>query len=159
MCIFYDLKIRYRDIIIHMHLVYVIVVLWFSKVYGYTLYPECGIMEFRGLSPRNSIIPRKGYNQHTLENHSTTDLCYDATNQTVESVSLPQAPCFTVQLGCIVIHPRVYALSRVHGVYTGSFSFEVWLQHSTNNIIPTTLVCVLFGPTIPTYTSLNCFFK
>ena len=46
------------------------------------LYPECGIMVFRGRSPRNSIIPHKGYNPYTLENHSTADLYYDATTQT-----------------------------------------------------------------------------
>ena len=40
-----------------------IVVLWFSKMYG--LYPSCGIMEFLGLCPRNSIIPHSGYNTHT----------------------------------------------------------------------------------------------
>ena len=35
-------------------------------------------------------------------------------------------------LGCIVIHvhPRVYELSRVHGFYISSFSFEVWLHRS-----------------------------
>ena len=48
--------------------------------------PECGIMEFRGRSPRNSIIPREGYNPYILENHSTADLYYDATNQTLGSV-------------------------------------------------------------------------
>ena len=31
-----------------------------------------------------------------------------------------------------VIHPRVYELSRVHGFCTSSFSFEVWLHHSTS---------------------------
>ena len=46
--------------------------------------------------------------------------------------SLPQALCFSMQLGCIVIHPRMYELSRVHGFCTSSFSFEVWLHHSTN---------------------------
>jgi hypothetical protein len=44
-------------------------------------------MVFKGRSPRNSIIPHKGYNPYTLENHSTADLYYDATNQTVGSVS------------------------------------------------------------------------
>ena len=37
------------------------------------MYPECGIMVFRGQSPRNSIIPHEGYNPYTLENHSTAD--------------------------------------------------------------------------------------
>ena len=59
------------------------------------MYPECGIMEFR---------------------RHTADLYYDATNQTLGSISPPQALCFTMQLGCIIIHPRVYELSRVHGV-------------------------------------------
>ena len=56
-------------------MVYIIVVLWFSKVYG--------------------------YNPYTLENHSTADLYYDATTQTLGSVSLPQSLYFTMQLGCI----------------------------------------------------------
>ena len=60
-------------------------------------------MVFRGRSPRNSIIPHKGYNPHTLENHSTADLYYDATTQTLGSVSLPQSLYFTMQLGYIFI--------------------------------------------------------
>ena len=95
------------------------------------MYPECGIMVFRGRSPRNSIIPHKGYNPYTLENHSTADLYYDATTQTLGCVSLPQSLYFTMQLGCIFIHPRVYEISRVHGFCTSCFSFEVWLHHST----------------------------
>ena len=66
---------------------YVIVVLWFSKAYGlYKVY---------------------GYNPYTLENHSTADLYYDATTQTLGSVSLPQSLYFTMQLGCIFIHPSL----------------------------------------------------
>ena len=88
-------------------------------------------MVFRGRSPRNSIIPHEGYNPYTLENHSTADLYYDATTQTLGSVSLPQSLYFTMQLGCIFIHPRVYEISRVHGFCTSCFSFEVWLHHGT----------------------------
>ena len=90
------------------------------------MYPDCGIMVFQGLRSRNSIIPHKGYNPYTLENHSTADLYYDATTQTLGSVSLPQSLYFTMQLGCIV-----YEISRVHGFCTSCFSFEVWLHHST----------------------------
>ena len=90
-------------------ILHVIVVLWFSKVYG--------------------------YNPYTLENHSTADLYYDATTQTLGSVSLPQSLYFTMQLGCIFIHPRVYEISRVHGFCTSCFSFEVWLHHSTSSSV------------------------
>ena len=92
-------------------------------------------MVFRGRSPRNSIIPHEGYNPYTLENHSTADLYYDATTQTLGSVSLPQSLYFTMQLGCIFIYPRVYEISRVHGFCTSCFSFEVWLHHSTNHYV------------------------
>ena len=44
-----------------------------------------------------------------------------------------------MQLGCIVIHPRVNELSRIHGFCTSSFSFEVWLHHGTSIIIVYTL--------------------
>ena len=57
------------------------------------MYPECDIMEFRGRSPRNS------------------------TNQTLGSV-FPTTSTYALlymQLGCMVIHPRVHELSRVHG--------------------------------------------
>jgi hypothetical protein len=47
----------------------------------------------------------------TLENHGTADLYYDATNQTVGSVST-----------ILYYVARVYETSRVHGVCT---SFEV----------------------------------
>ena len=80
------------------------------------------------------IIPHKGYNAYTLENHSTADLYYDATTGYWGVFSLPQALCFTMQPGCrIVIHPRVYELSRVRGGCTCSFSFEVWLHHIVQN--------------------------
>ena len=75
------------------------------------------------------IIPREGYNPYTIvENYSIADLYYDATNQTLGPwgvFSPSQALCFTMQLGCIVIHPRGYELSRVHRVCTSNFSFEV----------------------------------
>ena len=62
----------------------------------------------------------------------TADLYYDATTKTLGSVSLLQSLYFTMQLGCIFIHPKVYEISRVHGLCTSScFSFEVWLHHST----------------------------
>ena len=77
---------------------YVIVVLRFSKVYG--------------------------YNQYTLEIHSTPDLYYDATTQALGSVSLPQSLYFTMQLGCIFILPRVYEISRVHGFCTSCFPLK-----------------------------------
>ena len=96
---------------------HVIVVLWFSKVYRYNPYTL------------------ENHNPYTLENHSTADLYYDATTQTLGSVSLPQSLYFTMQLGCIFIHPRVYEISRVPGFCTSCFSFEVWLHHSTNNYI------------------------
>ena len=75
--------------------------------------PECGIMEFRGRSPRNSIIPREGYNTHTLENHSTADLYYDATNQTLHGKCFPHHPyafyyniiLYAARVSLIVIHP------------------------------------------------------
>ena len=42
--------------------------------------PNCGIWnsegEARGI---HLYIPHEGYNPYTLENHSTSDLCYDAT--------------------------------------------------------------------------------
>jgi hypothetical protein len=70
------------------------------------MYPECGIMEFRGRSQRNSIIPHKGYNPYILENHSTADLYYDATKGAF-------LPYFTtcMQLGCMLSYTlgsRVY---------------------------------------------------
>jgi hypothetical protein len=51
-------------------------------------------------------------------------LYYDATNQTVGSVST-----------ILYYAARVYETSRVHGVCTSSFSFEVWLHHSTSTNI------------------------
>ena len=67
------------------------------------------------------IVPSVWYNgiprvPYTLENHTTADLYYDATTQTLGSVSLPQSLYFTMQLGCIFIHLRVYEISRVHGL-------------------------------------------
>jgi hypothetical protein len=49
-----------------------------------------------------------------------------------------QHPYTIVQLTCTMIpqtrqlSPRVYETSRVHGVCTSSFSFEVWLHRSTS---------------------------
>ena len=40
---------------------------------------ECGIMVALGLS-------HEGYNPYSLENHSTADLYYDATNHTFGSI-------------------------------------------------------------------------
>ena len=101
------------------------------------MYPECGIVVFQGRRPRNSIILHEGYNPYTLENHSTADLYYDATTQTLGSVSLPQSLYFTMQLECIFIHPRVYEIFRVHGFCNSCFSFEVWLHHySTSYDVP-----------------------
>ena len=70
-------------------------------------------MVFRGRSPRNSIIPHKKYNPYSFENHSTADLYYDATNQTlyIGSVFLITG---TMQLGCIFTHSRVYETSSVY---------------------------------------------
>ncbi len=62
---------------------YIIVVLWFSKVHAWVLYPECGIMVFWGRSLRNSIIPHKEYNPYILENHSTADLYYAVVSYTL----------------------------------------------------------------------------
>ena len=76
--------------------------------------------------------------------NSTADLYYDATTQTLGSVSLPQSLYFTMQLGCIFIHTRVYEISRVHGFCTSCFSFEVWLHHSTRYNVPT-YTCTLPG--------------
>ena len=99
-------------------------------------------MAFLGRSPRNSIVTHEGYNPYTLENHSTVDLYYDATNQTLEP---PQTLLliFTMQLGCIFIHPRVYETSRVHGFCTSSFSFEVWLHHSTRRYVQISMLRVI----------------
>ena len=33
------------------------------------------------MNPEEFHYTSEGYNPYTLENHSTTDLCYDATNQ------------------------------------------------------------------------------
>ena len=74
--------------------VHVTVVLWFSKCMGIVPW-----VWYNGI-PRNSIIPHEGYNPCTLENHNTADLYYDATTQTLGSVSLPQSLYFTMQLGC-----------------------------------------------------------
>ena len=104
------------------------------------MYPECGKIVFRGRSPRNSIIPHEGYNPYTLENHSTADLYYDATTRhwgVFPCLNLSQSLYFTMQLGCIFIHPRMYEISRVHGFCTSCFFFEVWLHHSTNKISQT----------------------
>ena len=89
--------------------------------------------------PKEFHYTTRGYNPYTLENHGTADLYYDATTQTLGSVSLPQSLYFTMQLGCIFIHPRGYEISRVHGFCTGCFSFEVWLHHSTNIYIYTAI--------------------
>jgi hypothetical protein len=79
---------------------------------------------FRGRSPRNSIIPHEGYNPYTLENHSTADLYYDATNQTVGSVS-------TILYYAATSTNPMYSRSLIHPSCASSFSFEVWLHHST----------------------------
>ena len=86
----------------------------------WVLYPECVVMVFPGQSPKNSIIPHEGYNPHTLENHSTADLClyYDATTQTLGSIFPTTSTVLSMQLECISIHPRVYEISRVHGFCT-----------------------------------------
>ena len=84
---------------------HVIVVLWFLRCMG--------------------IVPREGYNPYALENHSTADLYYDATNQTVGSV-------FPTTSTMLFYAAGVYELSRVHGFCTSSFSFEVWLHYSTS---------------------------
>jgi hypothetical protein len=93
----------------------VVNVLWFLRCI-WVLYPECGIMGFRGRSLRNAIIPHEGYNPYTFENHSTADLYYDATNQTLGSIST-----------ILYYAARVYAL--IHTLLT-SRAFEVWLHHT-----------------------------
>ena len=97
------------------------------------MYGYCTLWNSEGKAQSRYSInyTTRRYNPYTLENHSTADLYYDATNQALGSV-FPTTLCFSMQLGCIVIHPRVYELSRVHGFCTSSFSFEVWLHHSTS---------------------------
>ena len=72
------------------------------------------------------IIPHEGYNQYTLENHSTADLYYDATTQTLGCASPTTSTVlyFTMQLRCIFIHPRVYEISRVHGFVLAVFPLK-----------------------------------
>ena len=55
-----------------------------------------------------------------MQNHSTADLYYDATNQTLGSA--PQSPYFTMR----------YAAKSKWGLYYLFFSFEVWLHHGKN---------------------------
>ena len=83
-------------------------------------------MVFQGRSPRNSIIPHKGYNPYALENHSTADLYYDATTQTLGSVSLPQSGTiyFTLQLWCIFIHPRCMRFLEYMGFVLAVFPLK-----------------------------------
>ena len=79
-------------------------------------------------------MPHSGYNPCTLENHSTADLYYDATTlrwpRHSGVFSPPQALYFTMQLGCIYIHPKVCENSRVHGLVLAVYPFEVWLHHA-----------------------------
>ena len=69
------------------------------------------------------------YEKGALNNPSlwyTADLYYDATNHCRHwgMFSPPQALCFTMQLGCTVLHPRLYELSGVRGICTSSFPLK-----------------------------------
>ena len=73
----------------------------------------------------------KGYNPYTLENHSTADLYYDATNQTL-SYNKHYTSLYAARCIFEFIHPRVYETFRVHRFCTSCF--EVWLYHSTSKL-------------------------